>query len=66
VQGLPNKAIAAELSMSVHTVGAHLSHVYRKLTIRSRGELAGALEPVPAPAKTTNDAANSTNSGAKV
>ena len=66
MQGLPNKAIAAELSMSVHTVGAHLSHVYRKLAIRSRGELAGALESVPVPVKTTNDAAKSANSGAKV
>ena len=66
VQGLPNKAIAAELRMSVHTVGAHLSHVYRKLAIRSRGELAGTLELVQVPAKATNDAANPANDGAKV
>jgi DNA-binding CsgD family transcriptional regulator len=66
VQGYSNKAIAAELCMSVHTVGAHLSHVYRKLAIRSRGGLAGALETVPVPAKATNDAANSANDGAKV
>ena len=52
--------------MSVHTVGAHLSHVYRKLAIRSRGELAGTLERAEVPAKPTNDAANPANDGAKV
>ena len=66
VQGLPNKAIATELRMSVHTVGAHLSHVYRKLAIRSRGELAGTLESALEPVKATNDAAKSANDGAKV
>ena len=66
VRGHSNKAIAAELRMSVHTVGAHLSHVYRKLAIRSRGELAGTLELVQVPAKATNDAANPANDGAKV
>jgi DNA-binding CsgD family transcriptional regulator len=42
-EGRPNKTIAAELFMSVHTVEAHLSRVYRKLGIHSRGELAGRL-----------------------
>ena len=37
--GRSNKQIAAELLMSVHTVGAHLSQVYRKLGISSRSEL---------------------------
>jgi DNA-binding CsgD family transcriptional regulator len=49
--GRSNKEIAAELFMSVHTVGAHLSRVYRKLGIRSRGELAGRLaKPAKEPA----------------
>ena len=38
-KGRSNKQIAAELLMSVHTVGAHLSQVYRKLGISSRSEL---------------------------
>jgi DNA-binding CsgD family transcriptional regulator len=48
VEGRSNKEIAAELFVSVHTVGAHLSRAYRKLGIRSRSELAGRLpKPVP-------------------
>ncbi len=42
-QGRSNKEIAAELFMGVSTVEAHLSHVYRKLGIRSRAELAGRM-----------------------
>jgi len=37
--GRANKEIAAALFMSVHTVEAHLSRVYRKLGIRSRTQL---------------------------
>ena len=40
-QGRTNKEIASELFMGVSTVEAHLSHVYRKLGLRSRTELAG-------------------------
>jgi DNA-binding CsgD family transcriptional regulator len=42
-QGLANKEIASALSMSVHTVEAHLSRTYRKLGIRSRAALAPRL-----------------------
>jgi DNA-binding CsgD family transcriptional regulator len=37
--GHANKEIAAALSMSVHTVEAHLSRAYRKLGVRSRTQL---------------------------
>jgi DNA-binding CsgD family transcriptional regulator len=42
-QGLANKEVAAALFVTVHTVEAHLSRIYRKLDIRSRRELSGAL-----------------------
>jgi DNA-binding NarL/FixJ family response regulator len=35
--------VAAELYMSVKTVEANLSHIYDKLGVRSRSELAGRL-----------------------
>lgn len=38
-RGMGNRAIAAELSLSRHTVDAHLKHVYLKLDIHSRVEL---------------------------
>jgi DNA-binding CsgD family transcriptional regulator len=45
-QGRSNKEIAAALFMGVSTVEAHLSHVYRKLGVRSRTELGSRL-PMP-------------------
>ena len=57
-QGHANKQIAAALFISVHTVEAHLTHVYRKLEISSRGQLAGRIAALPAePAVSVDDAA---------
>jgi DNA-binding CsgD family transcriptional regulator len=42
-QGLANKEIAAALHISVHTVEAHLTRIYRKLDVRSRSALASRL-----------------------
>jgi DNA-binding CsgD family transcriptional regulator len=39
-QGMRNREIGAALFMSVGTVEAHLTRIYRKLDIRSRSELA--------------------------
>jgi DNA-binding CsgD family transcriptional regulator len=49
-QGLSNKEIAAALFVTVHTVEAHLVHVFRKLGARSRSELTHRL-PKPSDAK---------------
>src|SRR6266508_3282170 len=45
-QGLSNKEIGAALFMSVHTVEAHLTRVYRKLGVKSRAALAHRLAAV--------------------
>ena len=43
VEGLTNRQVADRLFMSVHTVEAHLSSVYRALDIGSRTDLGAAL-----------------------
>ncbi|MER6398408.1 AAA family ATPase [Kitasatospora sp. NPDC001603] len=43
-QGLTNPQVAAELSVSPHTVGSHLRRAYTKLDIASRAELARLVE----------------------
>jgi DNA-binding NarL/FixJ family response regulator len=47
--GRTNKEVADELCLSVRTIENHLQHVYEKLGIRSRTELAGALGVDAAP-----------------
>ncbi|HWT91981.1 MAG TPA: helix-turn-helix transcriptional regulator, partial [Solirubrobacteraceae bacterium] len=39
-QGMTNREVAASLFLSPKTVEHHLSHVYRKLDVRSRTQLA--------------------------
>src|SRR5262249_39941997 len=41
--GMRNKEVAAALFMSTNTVQSTLSHIYRKLGVRSRTELASKL-----------------------
>jgi DNA-binding CsgD family transcriptional regulator len=47
--GATNKEIAAHLFMSVKTVEAHLSRVYRKLGLHSRTELAASAAKLREP-----------------
>ena len=41
--GRSNREIAGSLFLSVHTVEAHLTRIYRELGIQSRTELAGVV-----------------------
>jgi non-specific serine/threonine protein kinase len=43
-RGLSNRSIGAQLVIAERTVETHLEHVFAKLDIRSRVQLAGALE----------------------
>jgi DNA-binding NarL/FixJ family response regulator len=44
--GMENKEIAQALFVTVKTIETHLGHVYSKLDISSRRELAAALAPL--------------------
>lgn len=51
--GLSNREVANRLTITEATVKAHLTHIFRKLLLRGRGQLAalyhqGGLMPVPA------------------
>ncbi|MET9913369.1 AAA family ATPase [Streptomyces sp. NPDC006476] len=46
--GLSNRDIASSLFVSVKTVEAHLTRIFRKLGVSSRAALIGALAPLPA------------------
>ncbi|WP_331742187.1 AAA family ATPase [Streptomyces sp. NBC_01006] len=48
-QGLTNREISAKLYLTVSTVEQHLTRVYRKLQITSRGDLPTGLSPLPHP-----------------
>ncbi|MFF5078732.1 AAA family ATPase [Actinoplanes sp. NPDC000266] len=45
-RGLTNREIAQRLYVSHRTIGAHLYHIYPKLGVTSRNELASALGPL--------------------
>jgi DNA-binding CsgD family transcriptional regulator len=47
LRGMSNSTAADDLSLSERTVEAHLASAYRKLGIRSRGELSSALSRAP-------------------
>ena len=40
VRGLPNREVAATLSISPRTVGSHIEHIYNKIGVTSRGAAA--------------------------
>jgi DNA-binding NarL/FixJ family response regulator len=48
-EGRPNREVAAALYLSENTVESHLSHIYAKLGVRSRTELARRLVPDRSP-----------------
>jgi DNA-binding CsgD family transcriptional regulator len=46
-RGMANKEAASALMLSVETVQFHLTHIYAKLGLRSRSELAAYLSRPP-------------------
>ena len=62
-EGLTNRQIADRLFMSIHTVEAHLSAVYRTLGIGSRRDLPRALGNAEAPIRDTAGSVGDSPSG---
>jgi DNA-binding NarL/FixJ family response regulator len=44
--GRANKQVAAELRVTMRTVESNLTRIYRKLGVRSRGQLAAKLPTI--------------------
>ncbi len=42
-EGIPNREIAQQLSVTTRTVEGHLTHAYQKLGVSSREQLTSAL-----------------------
>jgi DNA-binding CsgD family transcriptional regulator len=63
IEGLTNRQIADRLFMSIHTVEAHLSAVYRTLGIGSRRDLPRALGNAEAPIRDTAGSVGDSPSG---
>lgn len=51
--GLANKEVAVKLGLSEATVKAHLTHIFQKLGVRCRAELAAAFHGIVLPATST-------------
>jgi DNA-binding CsgD family transcriptional regulator len=63
IEGLTNRQIADRLFMSIHTVEAHLSAIYRTLGIGSRRDLPRALGNAEAPIRDTAGSVGDSPSG---
>ena len=46
-RGLTNREIAAQLYISIRTVHAHLNHIYSKLAVNDRAQLAALTASQP-------------------
>ena len=63
IEGLSNRQIAEALFVTRKAVEWHLGNAYRKLDVRSRGELAGALGVAAATADVAEACAQRTPAG---